>query len=326
MSQVSLEILVAPSTEMEVATKRWLIWLRAKGKSTATQDKYSYHLERLRVWLLERGVDRPDGMSRLLLDEYVAELHERWSPATVKQAVGGMRSFVRWAEDMGRIRKKQLKALLKALTLPKVPVRTQRTLRMSEVETLLAVCDLKTAKGQRDAALVSLLIDSGLRASEVRRLQVDDLEFEVELMPGVVVNRLSTIVKGNKQLPGYFGRRTARYMSAWLETRDQVAARGANEVFVSLGGPTPSTALSADGLRVILRKLGRKVGLKGVSPHAFRRGFACALEMAGASTRTIQQLGRWDELDMVLLYTRDYNAGMAYSRLAPLDYGERSGG
>jgi integrase len=40
------------------------------------------------------------------------------------------------------------------------------------------------------------------------------------------------------------------------------------------------------------------------NPHTFRRTFACLLRKAGVDTMTIEDLGRWESLEMVQRYTR----------------------
>ncbi len=131
---------------------------------------------------------------------WVAELHQEWAPATVKQAVSAVRSFFKWCEDYDTISKKQLRKLLKGLQVPKVPKNPQRTLSISEVKQLLAICDLGTPKGQRDTAMIGILMDTGLRASEICKLTVDQIKFDPEPFPGIIVNQLSSVtVKGGKE-------------------------------------------------------------------------------------------------------------------------------
>lgn len=317
---MDVQFLLATSTELEVAIKSYLTHLKGKRRSESTREKYGGHLERLRVWLAERGVVEFRAVTWLLLEEWLAECQEKWQPATVKQAVAGARGLVKYASERRWIDKAQEDELLRSLKPPKVPKNPQRTLSMGEIETLIAGCDLATAKGVRDAALVALLTDSGFRATETCRIKVSEVQLGYMLMPGVVINRIVTRVKGGKEAPGYFGKRTEALLRAWLAIRAEFAAPGVVELFVSVGGNSPGQPLTRQGLKAIVRKLGLALGVANVSPHAFRRSFACLLDLAGASTRTIQELGRWEELEMVLLYTRDLQAAQQYNRVAPMDF------
>ncbi len=68
----------------------------------------------------------------------------------------------------------------------------------------------------------------------------------------------------------------------------------------------------------MLLELAKKTGLP-CNPHTFRRTFACLLRKAGLDTMTIQQLGRWESLEMVQRYTRSvrFEDSMKFYR-APL--------
>jgi site-specific recombinase XerD len=305
---------------MEIAIKRHVIYLKANRKSEGTIEQYSSHLGRLRVWLQERDITSPKAIKRVMLEEWVAGLHDKWAPATVKQAVAAARSFFKWCNDTELISRKQSRKLERGLKLPKVKDNPQRTLSIDEIEQLLDVCNLNTPKGQRDAALICILIDTGLRASEVCRLRVDAIEFEIELFPGVVVNRLLVGVKGGVQRYGYFGKQIGEHLKTWLRSREEIAQADVEQAFVSLNYANPGIPFDRHTLKKILRDLGKKAGVQDVCAHAFRRAFACILEMAGASTREVMEMGRWENLEMVILYTRDYKAAKQYNRFAPLDF------
>lgn len=148
--------------------------------------------------------------------------------------------------------------------------------------------------GLRNLALVSLLVDSGLRAAEICRLQVENVDLKLGL--------LVVVMKGGDEDIACFGETTAKRLEEWLGV--QVAADGIETVFVSVGGITPRQPLTTSGLRNILRRLGEKAGVKGVSPHAFRRAFACISTEAGAPSRVVQAIGGWNDIRMVERYTK----------------------
>jgi integrase len=53
----------------------------------------------------------------------------------------------------------------------------------------------------------------------------------------------------------------------------------------------------------MLLELVKETGIP-CNPHSFRRGFACNLPGKGLSTLDIMHLGGWEDLSMVLRYTR----------------------
>jgi integrase/recombinase XerD len=296
----------------ESAIREYLNALRQGGKSDATRRNYGWHLRKLVEWLADQQVDRPDEVSRALLREWGAGLFDHWSPATIKQAVCAARSFFAWCYEEEIIAAN----VGQALKVPKVKKRIQRTLSAKEIQALLNACDTNTVKGLRDQALVSLMVDSGLRADETCRLRVADVDLEVNLL---VVNE-----KGGDEEYGTFSYITAGYLHAWLEVRPEMS--GVDALFVSIGGITPRHPLTTRGLRIIVKKLGEKAGVLGVSPHTLRRAFACIATEAGASFQALTMLGRWEDIRMVKRYTRALKVAKLYPLYSPMVYIERTEG
>ena len=187
---------------------------------------------------------------------------------------------------------------------------------LAEVQKLLKACDLTTVKGLRDSALISLLVDTGLRAREICSVRVDDVHLDAQF--------LVTEIKGGNRVTVPFGQTASARLRAWLEVRP--ATNGVETVFVSVGGNTPGHPLTTRGLRMNLKRLGEKVGLKGVTTHAFRRGFACIAIEAGAPTRAVQLAGRWGDIRMVEQYTQALEGRKLYDHWSPADYVENGGG
>lgn len=293
----------------ESTIREYLITLRQEGKSDATRRMYGWHVKKLFKWLADRQIDRLDEVSRSLLREWGAELYDHWSTATIKQAVSSAKSFFTWCYEEGLVKENPGQAL----KVPRVKDRIQRTLSIEEIVTMLNACDVDTTKGLRDRAIVSLLVDSGIRAGEVCRLEITD----VDLKRGV----LAVVGKGGDMDFAHFSRVTAGYLQSWLEVRPPVPE--VNALFLSIGGLTPRHRLTERGLRIILKKLGEKAGVLGVSPHAFRRSFACIVTEAGASSRSLQLFGRWEDIRMVERYTRALKAAQLYPQYSPMSYIEK---
>ena len=91
--------------------------------------------------------------------------------------VGALRSFLRYLLMIGKIK------IELANCIPAVPGRRSTHLPVflvkSESKKLLKTCDRRTPKGRRNYALLLLLIRLGLRASEVRNLTLDNINWEL---------------------------------------------------------------------------------------------------------------------------------------------------
>jgi len=269
--------------------------------SPTTLRQYTWHLEHLAQWLAKQNLQL-DQIDRNTLRQWGASLYDHWQPATIKQAICAARHMFAWLHHEGIIDEDPAQGL----RVPKVRPRPQRTLTQSDVTALLDCCDDST-KGKRDRAILNLLIDTGLRAAEICRLQLADLDIEAQ--------SLTVQVKGGWAQRRFYGETTAATLQAWIDVRQTSDPA----LFVSLGGTTPGQALTTRGLRVIVKRIGEKAGVQSVSPHAFRRGFATIAIAAGAPTRTVQLAGGWSDLRMVERYTQALERNQLHDRWSPAD-------
>jgi len=158
---------------------------------------------------------------------------------------------------------------------PKRPYIILPSLTKEQVTSLVNRCDSK-----RDKTIIALFTESGLRLSELSRIQVSDIDWQRRV--------IKTVGKGNKEGYAPFGQMSEEYLRAWLA---QYELNG------NIWG------LNNWGISSMLRRLEAETGLT-CNPHTFRRTFACLLRKAGVDTMTIKDLGRWESLEMVQRYTR----------------------
>ena len=132
----------------------------------------------------------------------------------------------------------------------------------------------------RDKAIVSLFFDSGMRLNELVNIKAGDINWD---------DYTVTIWgKGNKQRRAPFTHKTADLL------RETLRNDGTGENVWGIGHK---------GVETMLASLKQRTGLP-CNPHSFRRGFACNLHREGLSTLDIMHLGGWQDLSMVLMYTR----------------------
>lgn len=227
------------------------------------------------------------------LNQYLAErrMFDGVHDAAIKRGVSAFKKFFKW------VGKKSPAARLKYPRV--VHVREPRTLNDQELESVLLSFDTSTIAGKRNIALVGLMVDCRLRAAEICRLRVDELDFESR--------RLSVIVKGNKRTVRKFAPETMALVLSWLSVRDAVAKSvEVKTVFVSMGGlkRTRGLALTPSGLRANFRRIGRRAGLSKFSPHDLCRTFATIATQRGGPSRVVQVGGGWSSMELVQLYTR----------------------
>ncbi|MBW8034855.1 MAG: tyrosine-type recombinase/integrase [Planctomycetes bacterium] len=266
--------------------KAILKFIRTSVYSPTTAKHYTWSLKRLARYLAHHRFHFEDLTGEMFLG-FLDE--QNWGLAMRAQAHTGARAFVKalFGSDHPFME-------LRVRT-PKP--RPQRTLTQDEITKLLAGQDLDTPKGMRDRALISLLIDTGLRAAEVCSLELGHLDVEKCF--------LQVKIKGGRWGGAVFSNDTAENLLDWLALRSEYALPTIKTVFVGIGGLTPGKQFTVSGLRSVWRRMSKKLGVKHFSTHAFRRSFATLTTQRGAPTRTVQIAGRWKDIRQVERYTQE---------------------
>jgi len=282
----------------------WIDWLRIASAAT-TVAAYEWELRAVEKFFADRSVTE---LKTADLARYIAHRRaiQECGDATIRRTVNALKAFYKFA-CKGNLRTSPARNL----PVPKTKKKKQRSLTWPQVEALMLACDTSSVRGKRDLAIVCLLLDSGLRESEVCRLTVADVSMEER--------RLTVQIKGGNDGDGIFSRDTQAALSAWLAMRSHYAAPGVSNFFVSIGGTLPGTAITPSGLRVIFRRLGKAAGFDKLSPHDLRRSFATLSSKLGAPTRVLQVAGRWENIEMVVHYTRDLEAD-DFAKYSPVSH------
>src|SRR6266853_2849097 len=107
---------------------------------------------------------------------FVEQHGARWRPISLRSVGVGLRSYFRFKALNG--------ALVEPLgaAIPRVPrwrlTSLPKTLTEAEIDRLLGAFDRTRAKGLRDYAMARCLTDLGLRATEVTRMQLEDIDWD----------------------------------------------------------------------------------------------------------------------------------------------------
>ena len=213
----------------------------------------------------------------------------RVSTGAARRAVGDLRALLRFL----RLRGLTDPALGDSIppvarwresTVPKAVPR-------ADVERLLSSCDRSTLVGARDFAVLMLLARLGLRAIEVARLQLDDLDWRQ--------GEICVCGKGGDRdrLPLLGDVSEAR--AAYLSVCDR---RGWRTVFVTFRAPTRPIPTSV--VRHLVAGACRRAGLPRIAAHRLRQTLATGLLFEGASLSEIGQVLRHRSVDSTAVYAK----------------------
>lgn len=263
----------------------WIDWLIVERRSASTVRAYTWEINRLQAYWPDRSILTLQSVD---LVAYLAQRRRDGAgDAAIYRAVNALKSF--YGHVQGR------RTIAKRLPMKRPPVAEHRTLKFGQALDVLAACDSMSPIGLRDMSMQALMLDSGLRAAEVCRLQLAKLDLDMR--------RLRVLVKGGHEGLGSFSIETTNYLSAWLAVRERYAR--CDRVFVGFEREQAARGapLTPDGLRSIFRRIGRSAGLPAYSPHDLRRTFALLFTLMGGPSRVLQEAGRWHDLKLVERYT-----------------------
>jgi site-specific recombinase XerD len=180
---------------------------------------------------------------------------------------------------------------------PHVPDAPVPVMSDDDLGKLLKAASGKTFNNLRDTAIIRLLIDTGMRVSELTGLNVADIDLDNKVVP--------VLGKGRRPRLCAFGNKTAealdRYQRArarhrrvsdpalWLGERGRMTPRGVSE-------------------RLVIHA--RSAGIGHIHPHMFRHTFAHRWLSKGGQEGDLMQLGGWRSAEIM----RRYGASAAVER------------
>lgn len=161
-----------------------------------------------------------------------------------------------------------------------------------DLEKIRQDCDI------RERAIVEVLLSTGCRVGEIVRLEKQQVDFE----KGEAI----VLGKGNKERKVFFNEKAKFYLQQYLATRhDNNPA-----LFVSKQHPYRKLEISA--FEIIIRELGRRVGIK-IFPHKFRHTFATRAINRGMPIEVLQRLLGHENLDTTTIYAKVNDEEVKYS-------------
>ena len=223
---------------------------------------------------------------------YVEELRKRgYASATVARKMAAIKSFFQYLESVGTIEASPAKEVQP----PKVEKRVPKTLSLREVSRLLEVASQAgTPKATRDRALLELLYATGMRATEVVSLDVEDVDLE----QGYVTCHSGDEKRRAIPLEGA----PAEWMTAYLESARDLLVKNPNETGLFLNHR--GQKLTRQGFWLIIKDYAEQTHLTGeVTPHTLRHSFASHLLDDGADLREVQHLLGHASITTTQVYT-----------------------
>jgi len=297
---------MAATTDLATLIEGYRIFCLAEGKRPMTIRWYVGKLEVFLAYLKEH--DMPSDASELTtthLRTFLVHLRENvkadennpmkpsreenLSPKTIQGYARTLKAFFSWLHREGYI----IDDPGKLVKIPKAPKVIIETLSDSQIRDLLSAVDQRGSKGCRDYCMMLLLLDTGIRLSELVNLQITHVDMERSFF--------KVMGKGARERLVPFGAKVQTALWKYVHRfRPEPSHPNVKNLFLREDGHP----LGNDQVYRLIRDYGEKTGIKGVrcSPHTFRHTFAKKFLVNGGDLFTLQKILGHSSLDVVRLY------------------------
>ena len=322
-----------PGLDVSKCAEGFLQFKIAEGLSPRTIDSYSRDL---RIWMEYQGDIEVSEVTSVDLRKYLGYMlteykprrltgsnNQRLSPKTVRNIWVTLSAFFRWASEEFDIANPMEK-----VSAPKFVNKPVEPFNRDEIEAILKACEycreaqttqrrkftMRRPTAHRDKALVLTLLDTGLRASELCSINVEDVDLKTGKV--IVKHGAGGGAKGGKGRVVFLGKVARKTVWRYLAHRED-GEDGDAPLFTGKF----DRRMNRDTLRQIIRSLADRAGVARAYPHRFRHTFAISYLRAGGDVFTLQSLLGHSSLDMVQHYARiaQIDIEKAHRRASPAD-------
>lgn len=250
--------------------------MAALGLADNTRQAYRRDLEDLFRFLSEQGIDQVDQVALQDLKRYQAELDRRgYKVSTRERKTYTIKTFFKFLhhQEVTEI------DVASRLTPPRREKQEPRFLSEAEYQRLVRAC----SHHPRDAAIIEVLLQTGIRLAEVAALTLDDVEIPKRITrdrdnTGMIRVRRKG---GNiQQVPLNY--KACQALAAYLEVRPEVDHQ-------ALWVTKFKTPMSRRAIQYQVKKYLDDAGIKGASVHSIRHTFATHHVAKGTDLKTVQE-------------------------------------
>jgi site-specific recombinase XerD len=301
----------------------WVRSLRARNLSDNTIRIYSNAANKFRDFLLEEyepadqdakpAPEELDEIHRQHLEAYITATMRRTSPSNAHNHYRSLKTLFNWLVEEEELDLHPMRSM-KPPSLPEVEV---PVIPDDHLKRLFAVVRGKGYAERRDAALLFLFLDTGVRLSECTDRKVGDLDLDL--------NVLRVLGKKSKWRSVPFGRTTAQALDRYLRAAAKHKGHALEEDMWLWWGADRRHVyhrFTVWGVGQMLKKRCEEAGIPPLHPHQFRHTFAHQWKLAGGSDDDLMRITGWSSREMIARYGASAGterARIAHQRNSPLD-------
>lgn len=289
---------------LESLIKDYLIYLEIeKGRSKKTVENYGHYLKRFLDWA---KIEKSGQIDAELVRQYrlfLNRLEDKGKPLkkiTQNYHVIALRNFLKY------LAKRDIKTLTaEKIELAKQAPREVEFLEGDELERLLKSPAGDCLRDLRDRALLEFLFSTGLRVSEVCKLNRDSVNLEK--------GEFSVRGKGEKIRVVFLSEAARTALKNYLNKRKDIEralfvrlpkGKSAKEERMPAQTKYANLRLTARSVQRIIKKHAINAGItRQITPHTLRHSFATDLLISGADIRSVQTMLGHASITTTQIYT-----------------------
>jgi len=267
----------------------------------AACDLSSIDIETVRTYILYlKQKQRFDG------HPYTSGQASLLSPKTVQCHVRALKAFSSWLYSEGYTEENRLKNL----KLPKAPITIIEPLTPEETKNIIDTINRQTLTGARNNAIFVALLDTGLRASEVANITLDNLN----LTDGYI----KVMGKGAKERIVPIGKYVQMTLWSYIDkVRPEPATPDLNNLFLSSNGK----AITVNTIKLFFSRLAKSSGVEKLHAHLCRHTFAINYLLNGGDIFSLKAILGHTTLEMVNHYLHFTSSQITdqHHKFSPMD-------
>jgi integrase/recombinase XerD len=266
------------------------IYMVYRNFAERTRVEYQNDLEDLGRYLQKSGINDVKKLGLPIIERYVANLEQKgFASLTRKRKVVAIRSFLSFLYQDGYI----VTDIAKKIVLPFTESTMPYVLTQAECDQIGNAC----ADSPRDRAIIELVLQTGIKLSELVRLTLNDIEFGETEKAGEKQNGFMRVLGGR----GKRERMIPLNANACIALKNFLGARkdvGNSILFLNRFGES----LGERGVQKMLRNYLKKAGIGRASIQTLRHTFGAQHIAKGTSLNTIQEVMGLKDARSTMIY------------------------